>query len=94
MVVAGSRFVCESFLIVAVVTFGDIGVMLALFEMTDETGTLGNRDVFSLNDLGMTACALKLFPSFEVLKMDFVVERDIIELHLAFQEPFFMAAFS
>jgi len=42
----------------------------------------------------VTACALKFFPSFEILEMDFVVERDFIELHLTFQKSFIVASFS
>jgi len=63
----------------------DLRVMLTFFEVTDETGTLGDSDVFSLNDLGMTACALELFPSFEIFEVDFVVECDFVELDLSFQ---------
>jgi len=78
---------------VAVAAVIDLGVMLTFFEMTDETGALGDSDVITLNDLRVTACALKLFPSFEILKMDFMVKRDLVELHLTFQEPFVMAPF-
>jgi hypothetical protein len=83
----------ESFLRMTVVAVFDLGIMLAFFEMTDKTGALRYRDMFPLHDLRVAACALELFPSFEVLKMDFVIECDLIELHSTFQEPFFMAAF-
>jgi len=36
---------------VAVVAVIDLGVMLAFFEMADETGAFRYGDVFSLNDL-------------------------------------------
>ena len=42
----------------------DLGIVFAFFEMADEAGALSDGDVFSLDDLGMTACALKLFSSF------------------------------
>ena len=83
----------KGFLCVAVVAVIDLGIMFAFFEMTDETGALGDRDVFPLDDLGMAACALKLFPSFEVLKMDLMVKCDLVEQHLTLQEPFFVATF-
>jgi hypothetical protein len=94
VVIPGRLGAHKGFLCVAVAAGIDLGIMLTFFEMTDETGTLGNSDVFTLNDLGMAACALKLFPSFEILKMDFVVKRDFVEQHLALQKPFFMATFS
>ncbi|MDH5385320.1 MAG: hypothetical protein OEY18_11485 [Candidatus Aminicenantes bacterium] len=77
---------------VTVVTVVDLRIMLTLLEMTNKARTFGNGDVFSLDNLGMAACALKLFSSFEVCKMDFMVKGDFIELHLAFEESFFMAA--
>jgi hypothetical protein len=84
----------KGFLRVTMITVIDLGIMLTFFEMTDETGTLGDCDVFSLNDLRVTACALKLFSSFEILKMDLMVKRDLVEQHLTFQDPFFVTAFS
>jgi hypothetical protein len=84
----------KSVLRVTVVAVIDLRIMLAFFEMTDETGALSDRDVFSLNDLRVTACALELFSSFEILKMDLMVKRDLIEQHPAFQEPFVVTAFS
>jgi len=83
----------ENFLRMTVVAVIDPGIMFAFFKMTDETGTLSDGDVLSLNDLGMTACALELFTSFEVFEVDFVVERHFVELDDSFQEPFFVAAF-
>jgi hypothetical protein len=41
----------------------------------------------------MAACALELFSSFEVFEMDRVIESNLVEHHLSFQEPFVMAAF-
>ncbi len=83
----------KGFLCVAVVAVIDLRIMLAFFEMTDETGALGDSDVFSLHDLRVTASALELFPSFEIFEMYFVVESDLVEQHLTFQEPFFVATF-
>jgi hypothetical protein len=79
---------------VTVVAFIDLGIVLAFFEMTNKTGTLRDRDVFSLNDLGVAACALKFFSSFEVFEVDFVIEGDLVELYLSFQEPFVVTALS
>jgi hypothetical protein len=67
--------------------------MLAFLEVTDKTGALGNGYVFALDDLRVAACALEFFPSFEVLEMNFVVERDLVKLHLTLKESFVMAAF-
>jgi hypothetical protein len=83
----------KGFLRMAVVTVIDLGIMLAFFKMTNKTRTLRDCDMFSLHDLRMTARALELFSSFEILKMDLVVERDLVELHFSFQEPFFMTPF-
>jgi hypothetical protein len=69
----------EGFLRVAVVATIDLRIMLAFFEMTDETGALSDGDVFSLHDLRVTACALKLFSSFEIFEMDLMVKRDLVE---------------
>jgi hypothetical protein len=63
----------------------DLRVMFTFFEVTDETGTLCDCNVFSLHDLGVTACALELFPSFEIFEVNFVVECDFVELDLSFQ---------
>jgi hypothetical protein len=83
----------EGFLRMTVTAVIDLGILIAFFEMTDKTGTLRDRYMFALNDLRMTARALELFSSFEVFEMDRVVECDIVEHHLAFQESFFMTAF-
>ncbi len=76
----------------AVCAFADLRIMLAFFEVTDKTGAVGYGDVFSLDDLRMTAGAAKLLAPPQVGEMDFVVEDDFIELHPAFQKPFVMAA--
>jgi hypothetical protein len=83
----------ESLFCVTVVAVIDLGKMLAFFEVTDETRALRDCDVFPLHNLGMTACALELFPSSEILEMDLVIESDLVEQHLSFQEPFFVATF-
>jgi hypothetical protein len=67
--------------------------MLTFLEVTDKTGALGNSYVFTLDDLRVAARALEFFPSFEILEMDFVIERDLVKWPLAFQEPFLVAAF-
>jgi hypothetical protein len=54
----------QGFFCMTMIAVIDLRVMFAFLEMADEAGTLGDGDVFSLNDLGMTACALKLFSSF------------------------------
>jgi hypothetical protein len=78
---------------VTVVTVIDLGIVLTFLEVTYKTGALGNGDVFTLDDLRMAARALEFFPSFEILEVDFVIERDLVKWPLAFQEPFVMAAF-
>jgi hypothetical protein len=93
VIISRRHWAYKSFPGVAVVAVIDLGIMLAFFEMTNETGALGNRDVFTLDDLGVAACTLELFASFEVLEMDFMVERDLVERHLAFQESFVVTAF-
>ena len=49
--------------------------------------------MFTLDYLRVAAGALKPLASFKVFEMDGVVKNDVFELHLAFQEAFFMAAF-
>lgn len=77
---------------VTVVTVVDLWIVLTLLEMTNKARTFGDGDVFSLDNLGMTACALKPFSSFKIIKMNFVVKGDFVELDQAFKEPFVMAA--
>jgi hypothetical protein len=93
VIITRGKWAYEDFFRMTVAAVIDLGIMLAFFEMTYEARAFRDGDVFTLDDLGMAACALELFPSFEVLKMDFVVERDIIELHFSFQESFVMASF-
>jgi hypothetical protein len=72
----------------------NLGIVFALFEVADETGTLRDCDVLTLHNLRVTARALELFPSLEILEMDLVVEGDLFELHLTLKESFVMASFS
>jgi len=41
-----------------------LGIVLTFLEMTDKTGAFGDCDVLSLDDLRVTACALKAFSPF------------------------------
>jgi hypothetical protein len=45
-------------------TFADLGIMLTLLEMADKTCAFSDSYVFTLDNLGMTACAPELFASF------------------------------
>ena len=92
MVVSGGFLRNKILAAVAVCAFADFRIMLAFLEVTDETGAVGHGDVFSLDDLRMTAGAAKLLASPQVGEVDFMVEDDFIELHLAFQKSFVMAA--
>jgi hypothetical protein len=83
----------EDFLCVTVVTVIDLRIVVAFFEMTDKTRALCDSDVFPLHDLRVTACALEFFPSFQVLKVNFVVECDFSEGHLSFKESFIVTTF-
>jgi len=65
-------------------TFDDLGIMLALLEMADITCAVSDGYVFTLDSLGMTACALELFASFQVRKVNFVVKNNFIKFNLAF----------
>jgi hypothetical protein len=75
----------ESFFCVAMGAIIYLWIVCTLLEMTDETGALGHRNVFSLDYLGVTACALKAFAPFKVFEMDFVVEGNILKTNLPFQ---------
>jgi hypothetical protein len=70
-----------------------LGIVLTFLEMTDKTGAFGDRDVLSLDDLGVTARALKAFPPLQIFEMDCVVEDYFFEFYLAFQKPFVVTAF-
>jgi hypothetical protein len=94
VVVARGLGAYEAFLCVTVAAVIDLRIMLAFLEVTDKAGTLRDRDVLSLNDLGVAAGALKFFSSFEVFEVDFMIESDLVELHLSFQKPFVVTAFS
>jgi hypothetical protein len=76
----------------AVITLADLRVMFALFEMANKAGAFGNRDMLALNNLGMTARATELLPSFEVSEVNFMVKGYPLELHLPFQKPFLMTS--
>jgi hypothetical protein len=65
-------------------TFADLGIMLALFEMADKTCAFSDSYVFTLDNLGMTACAPELFASFQVREVNFVVKNNFIKFNLAF----------
>jgi hypothetical protein len=87
------RFVRTQFLPeMTVGAAGDIRVVFARLEMADETAALCDRDVISLDDLGMTARTAQLLPSTEILQVDFVVEDDFLEWDAAFEDSFLMAA--
>jgi len=58
MVITRCRLVGESFFVMTVSAVIDLREMLAFFEMTDEAGAFGHRNVFTLDNLRMTACAL------------------------------------
>ena len=75
----------------AVRAFADFGIVLTFLKMTDETGAVCDCNVFSLNDLGVTACAAELFASFQVSEMNFVVKNDFVETNLSFQKSLVVA---
>jgi hypothetical protein len=75
-------------------TFADLGIMLALLEMADKTCAFSDGYVFTLDNLGMTACAPELFASFQISKVNFVIKDYFFIFHQSFQEPFFMASFA
>jgi hypothetical protein len=60
---AGGFIVDQSFFGVAVGAFFDLRIVFTLLKMTDEAGTFCDRDMLSLDNLGMTARALKTFSS-------------------------------
>lgn len=72
----------------AVATLSDLGIMLALFEVANKTAAFCDRDVFTLDDLGMAARAPELFSSLEVLQVNLVVEHDFLELVQSLEESF------
>ena len=75
-------------------TLADLGIMLALLEMADKTGAVSDGYVFTLDNLGMTACAPEPFASFQVRKVNFMVKNNVIEFSLALKEPFIVASFA
>lgn len=75
-------------------TFAYSGVMLAFFEMADKAGAVGDYDMFSLNNLRMAACASKLLASFEVIKVDCVVENDFVKFDLTLENSFIVTSLS
>jgi hypothetical protein len=92
VVISGGKGSHKVFFRVTVAAVIDLGIVLAFFEMTDETGTFRDRDVFTLYDLRVTTGALEFFSSLEILEVDLVVEGDLVEWHLTFQEPFIMTS--
>jgi hypothetical protein len=93
VVIPGGKGAHKVFFRVAVVAVIDLGIVLAFFEMTDETAALRDRDVFTLHYLRVTTRALELFSPLEILEVDLVIEGDLVEWHLTFQEPFFVTSF-
>jgi hypothetical protein len=77
---------------VAVRAAGDVRVVLAGLEMADETGAFRDGDMVPLNDLGVAAGAAECLSSPQVSQVDFVIEDDPLELDLALEKPFVMAA--
>jgi hypothetical protein len=77
----------------AVITIAYLRIMLAFLEVTDKATALCHGDVFSLDNLRMAACAAKLFASFEVLEMNFMVKDYFFEFRTAFQKPFIVTPF-
>jgi hypothetical protein len=66
--------------------------LIALLEMADEAGALGDGDVRALDDLRMAACAAQPFPPPQVGEMDLMIKDDVLEFDPALEEPFLMAA--
>jgi hypothetical protein len=64
MVIPGCFCGDEFLSMMAVGAVVDLRIKLALLKMADEACAFGDRDMLPLNDLRMTACALKFFPSF------------------------------
>jgi len=73
-------------------TLADRRVGFTLFEVTDKTGALGDRDVFSLDDLGVAACAAKSLTPLQVGQMNFMVKNDFLKLDLALEQPFLVTS--
>jgi hypothetical protein len=94
MVIFRSLFGNKSAPFVAVRTLADFGIVLAFFEMTDETGAVRDRNVLSLDDLGMAACAAEPFASLQVSEMNGVVKHDFVETDLPLQKSFIMTPFA
>ncbi len=72
----------------------DFWIMLALFEVANKAAAFGNRDMLSLDNLGMAACAPQPLPAPQVLKMDSVVESNPLEPCRSFEEPFLVTTFA
>jgi hypothetical protein len=70
----------------------DRRVGFALFEMADKTGAFRDRDVLSLDDLGMAARTAEALSPSEVGQVDLVVKDDLFELDLPLEKAFFVAA--
>ena len=64
MVIPGCFFGSEFCFVMALRAFVDLGMRVTLLKMADEAGAFGDSDVLPLDDLRMTACALKFFSSF------------------------------
>ena len=92
-VVVAGRVRGQRVLFVAVRAGADLGRVLGLLEMAEETAALGDRDVLALDDLGMAARAAELLAPFQVGEVGLMVEGDRFELHRSFEEPPVVAAF-
>lgn len=91
MVIAGCFFGNQ---IIFFVTKGAIaysGVMFAFFKMTDKAATLGDSDVFSLNNLGVAAGTTKTFSSLEVSQVNGVIEDNLPKFNFTLEKSFFVA---
>jgi len=88
----GSFFGNQFFFMMAVVTFPYIRIMITFLKVTDKAGAFCNSNMLPLNNLGMTARAAELLPSFEISEVNFMVKGNPLELHLPFQKSFLMTS--
>jgi hypothetical protein len=89
---SGSLFRNQFFFMMTMITFSYIRIMITFLKVTDKTGAFGNSNMLPLNNLGMTARAPELLPSFEISEVNFMVKGNPLKLHLPFQKPFFMTS--
>jgi hypothetical protein len=93
VIVPGGLFGNKLVFFMAVAAVADLRVMFAFFKMADEATAFGDRDVLTLDDLRMAARAAEFLSPFEVAEVDLVIESDLFETHLAFENPLIVAAF-